>query len=389
MRAIKSRPVAMAKKKKVAGADIDWYLISIERLKQIGLILLLLILGGAGWWYWSHQKANPRGAAQAAIADARDALNSLAASKDFSNHRSEFDRAQKRLDEANSLLGGGRFVDAQSAAVESHTISRNALSGGGERESDAQFLSIEGDVQYSKSSNSDWKRAEPRTALFNGDWVKTSDKSSAELIFSNLSRYTVGPNALLEIYAQVNAGTSKKSNSVQMTVGTVEVATTDDASTVRTPVSQIVVDSESQTQVGVQQDQATAIVTTKGTSSVTSTAGGEAVKLTSGEKVVASPQATLSPVKKVSPPPALTTPADNQIFSAGETKVDFAWEAVPAATAYILQVSRSRLFASLEINSKRQKTTAKANLTGEGAFYRRVRPSGAHGHPGPPPHVRP
>src|SRR5438477_286091 len=145
-----SRDVAMAKKKKVAGADIDWYLISIERLKQIGLVLLLLILGGAGWWYWSHQKANPRGAAQAAIADARDALNSLAASKDFSHHRSEFDRAQKRLDEANSLLGGGRFTDAQSAAVESHTISRNALAGG-ERESDAQFLSIEGDVQYSKS----------------------------------------------------------------------------------------------------------------------------------------------------------------------------------------------------------------------------------------------
>ena len=372
----------MAKKKKVAGADIDWYLVSIERLKQIGLVLLLLILGGAGWWYWSHQKANPRNAAEAAIADARDALNSLAASKDFSGHRSEFDRAQKRLEEASSLLGAGRLADARSAAVESGTISRNALSGG-ERESDAQFLSIEGDVQYQKSSTSDWKRAEPRTALFNGDWVRTSDKSSAELIFSNLSRYTIGPNALLEIYAQFNPITSKKSNSVQMTVGTVEVATTDDASTVRTPVSQIVVDSESQTQVGVQQDQATAIVTMKGSSSVTSTAGGDAVKLASGEKVVASPQATLSPVKKVSLPPALTTPADNQIFSAGETKVDFAWEAVPGATGYILQVSRSRLFAALEINSKRQKTTAKANLTGEGAFYWRVASIGPDGDPGP------
>src|SRR2546423_1953789 len=382
MHAIKSRPVAMAKKKKVAGADIDWYLVSIERLKQIGLVLLLLILGGAGWWYWSHQKANPRSAAEAAIADAREALNSLAASKDFSSHRSEFDRAQKRLDEANSLLGAGRFADSQSAAVESHTISRNALSGG-ERESDAQFLSIEGDVQYSKSSNSDWKRAEPRTALFNGDWVKTSDKSSAELIFSNLSRYTVGPNALLEIYAQVNAGTSKKSNSVQMTVGTVEVATTDDASTVRTPVSQTVADSESQTQVGVQQDQATAIVTTKGTSSVTSTAGGEAVKLASGDRVVASRQATLSAVKKGSLPPALTTPADNQIFSAGETKVDFAWEAVPAATSHILQVSRSRLFASLEINSERQKATAKGILSGEGAALWPGAPPGSRRLPRP------
>jgi hypothetical protein len=373
----------MAKKKKVAGADIDWYLISIERLKQIGLVILLVVLGTAGWWYWSHQKGNPRSAAEAAIADAHEALNSLAASKDFTSHRSEFDRAQKLLDQANGFLNGGRFADAQSAAVESHTISRNALTGGGERESDAQFLSIEGDVQYSKSSNSDFKRAEPRTSLFNGDWVKTGDKSSAELMFSNLSRYTVGPNALLEIYVQINPSTSKKSNAVQMKVGSVEVATTDDASTVRTPVSQIVVDSESQTQVGVQQDNATAIVTTKGTSSVTSTAGGEPVKLSSGEKVVASPEAALSPVKKVSPPPVLTTPTDNQIFSAGETKVDFAWEAVPGAAGYILQVSRSRLFAAVEINSKRTKTTATAKLTGEGAFYWRVASIGADGDPGP------
>src|SRR2546421_10327830 len=83
MHAIKSRPSAMAKKKKVAGADIDWYLISIERLKQIGLVLLLLILGGAGWWYWSHQKGNPRRPAEAAIGDAREPLTPLAASTHF------------------------------------------------------------------------------------------------------------------------------------------------------------------------------------------------------------------------------------------------------------------------------------------------------------------
>lgn len=372
----------MAKKKKVAGADIDWYLISIERLKQIGLVILLVILGVAGWWYWSHQKGNPRSAAEAAIADAHEALNTLAASKDFPSHRAEFDRAQKLLDQATAFLNGGRFADAQSAAVESHTVSRNALTGG-ERESDAQFLSIEGDVEYSKSSNSDFKRAEPRTSLFNGDWVKTGDKSSAELMFSNLSRYTVGPNALLEIYVQLNPATSKKSNAVQMKVGSVEVATTEDAAAVRTPVTQIVVDSESQTQVGVESDNATAVVATKGTASVTSTAGGDAVKLNSGEKLVASAQAALSPVKKVSPPPALTTPGDNQIFSAGETKVDFAWEAVPGATAYLLQVSRSRLFAALEINSKRTKTTATAKLTGEGAFYWRVASVGADGDAGP------
>src|SRR5689334_7339224 len=37
-RAITSAPSFMAKQRKQSGADIDWYLISIDRLKQIGLV---------------------------------------------------------------------------------------------------------------------------------------------------------------------------------------------------------------------------------------------------------------------------------------------------------------------------------------------------------------
>src|SRR6266550_3173629 len=129
----------MAKrKKKVPGVDIDWYLISIERLKQIALVILLILLGLGAWWYFVHNKANPRSAAQAA-----------------------------------TLLGGARYVDAESAAVESQTISRAALSGAGGGDNDAQFLTVEGDVQFQKGPTGDWKPAEARTPLYNGDWVKT------------------------------------------------------------------------------------------------------------------------------------------------------------------------------------------------------------------------
>ena len=55
----------MAKrKKKVPGVDIDWYLISIDRLKQIALVILLILLGLGSWWYFVHEKANPRNAAE-------------------------------------------------------------------------------------------------------------------------------------------------------------------------------------------------------------------------------------------------------------------------------------------------------------------------------------
>src|SRR5258708_14876764 len=263
----------MAKKKKPQGVEIDWYLVSIDRLKKIGLIILLVLLGAAGWWYYTNQRRNPRSAAESAIAEARQALNTLAASKDFPSHRGDFDRAQHKLDEAGTLLASGKYNDAENAAVESQTFSRAALSGKGGGENDGQFLTVEGDVQYQKSSTNDWSAAETRTPLFNGDWVKTGSGASAELIFSNGSLYTIGSNALLEIYSQFNPSTSKKNNSVQMQIGSVEVATTDNASSVRTPGIQITVDSESTTQGGVDAQKRTAVMAEKGSASVTPSAG--------------------------------------------------------------------------------------------------------------------
>jgi hypothetical protein len=78
------------------------------------------------------------------------------------------------------------------------------------------------------------------------------------------------------------------------------------------------------------------------------------------------------------------TPADNQVYPmSSESRVDFAWEAVAGAPAYQLQVSRSRLFTTLEINSKRQKSSASAKVTAEGAFYWRVAAIGPENEPGP------
>ncbi|MGN6185851.1 MAG: hypothetical protein ACTHQM_19625 [Thermoanaerobaculia bacterium] len=375
----------MAKKpKKQSGADIDWYLISIDRLKQIGLVVLLLILGGAGWWFWHNQKGNPKTTAEAAIADARQALNSLAASSEFNAHRAEFARAHQKLDEANAHFSANKFAEAQAAAVASQNISRGALALGMDIESDAQFLTVEGDVKYQKGATSgDWKDAEARTPLVNGDWVKTGARASAELVFASGSLYTIGPNALLEIYSAVNPATSKKTNAVQMRVGSVEVATSSDTSTVRTPGTQVIVDSESATQVGVENEQ-TSVVNTRGSSSVASQAGGPGVKLAPGDKVSATPAGELSPIKRLTLPPALLSPGDNQVFQLSpELKVQFLWQTQADATGYVLQVSRSRLFATQEINGKRTKTSATAKVTSEGSFYWRVASIGPDGEVGP------
>lgn len=374
----------MANKSRNNSAEIDWYLISIDRLKQIGLVVLVLLLGGAGYWFWQSQKESPRTSAESAIADARQSLNALAASAEFNAHRTEFNRAQQKLDEANTRLTSGRFREAQDAAIESHTISRAALSGGTERDNDAQFLTIEGDVKFQKASSGDWKDAEARMPLFNGDWVKTGGRASAELIFSNGSLYTVGPDALLEIYSTVNPSTKVKTNSVQMRVGSIEVATSSETSAVHTPGTEIVIESESTTQVGVDKSQQTSVMATRGASSVAPQGGGPAVRVAPGEKVSATPQGVLSPIKKLAPAPALLSPADGQVFQlVADLKIDFLWSEQPGSTGYLLQVSRSRLFATQEINSRRPRTGASARGTKEGAFYWRVASIGPDGDAGP------
>jgi Glucodextranase, domain B len=375
----------MAKKKRESSSvEIDWYLISIDRLKQIGLVVLLLLLGGAGWWFWENQKGNPKQNAESAIADAKQSLNALAISPEFNAHRTEFNRAQQKLEEASRHLFASRFVEAQGAAVESHTISRTALSGRQDVENDAQFITVEGDVQFQKSASSEWKDAESRTPLFNGDWVKTGGRASAELMFSNGTLYTVGPNALLEIYAAITPGSTSKTNSVTMKVGSVEVETTEQSSTIRTPGTQVVVESKSMTQVDVDKTEKTDVTSARGAATVSPAAGGPAVRLAAGERVSASPQGALTGVKKLSPSPALLSPGDNQVLQLSpDLQVELLWEPHVSATAYVLQVSRSRLFSTQEINSRRQKTSAKAKITEEGAFFWRVASVSADGEIGP------
>ena len=374
-----------SKKKQSAAAEIDWYLISIDRLKQIGLVVLLLLLGGAGYWFWKAQKGNPQANAESAIAEARQSLNRLAAAPEYNTRRAEFTRAQQKLEEARAHMTATRFSEAQGAAVESHTISQAALSGVSDAENDAQFITVEGDVQFQKAASSEWKDAESRTPLFNGDWVKTGNRASAELMFSNGTLYTVGPSALLEIYAAVAPGASAKTNAVTMKVGSIEVETTDSSSTVRTPGSQVVVESKSLTQVDVdEQSNETDVTSARGAASVAPATGGQSVRVAAGERVSASAQGTLTQVKKLAPSPTLLSPGDNQILQLSpDLQIEMLWEPQANATQYVLQVSRSRLFSTHEINSRRSKTSAKAKITSEGAFFWRVASIGPDGEIGP------
>jgi len=372
-----------SRKSSQSGADIDWYLISIDRLKQILLLVVIAGIAAGAWLYYKSQQT-PRQRAQRSIELADTSLNELASSPELTNYRAEFERAKAKVDEARTLYAQEQYPQAESAAIESQAITRTALSGVGERESDAQFLTVEGTVDFQKGGSGDWKKADRNTPLFNGDWVRTAGSSSAELFFSNGSIYTIGPNALLEIYAVFDPAKNKKDNTVQMRVGRLEVNTSDDISTVRTPGTQVVIQSESTAQVDVDdQNDKTDVVSVKGGLSVESSKGGPAVRLGSGEQLTASKEGDLSDKSQYVPPPALQLPGENQVFQAtGDMTIEFVWAPQRQATAYQLQVSRSRLFSALEIDASRDQTRAKVRVTSAGFFYWRVASIDANGQVG-------
>jgi hypothetical protein len=371
-------------RKASTSADIDWYLISIDRLKKVGLALLaLLILGGGAWWWFGGQ--NPRERARRAIREANAALNQLADVDDLAAVRAEFDKSRGSLEEARRQFAANNWKAAETAALEAAGTATMALARiPGESHFDAKFLTIEGDVQIQKGSSGQWRKASSRDPLMNGDWVRTGEDGSAELIFFNGSIYTIGSSALLEIYATVNPATSKKQDTVQMQVGSLQVTTDSESSLVRTPGSQVVVSSASTTQVGVTAQKQTEITALRGTSAVASTGGGESVQLAAGQRVDASRAGDLGAVRDVVPPPTLLNPTENQVFQASPGRtVELGWEAQPDAAAYQLQVSRSRLFSSLEIDARRPVPTAATRVTDEGSFYWRVASIDAQGRRGP------
>lgn len=379
------RHLNMARTKNASSsANVDWYLVSIERLKRIGLIALILLIAVGGYLYWNHRRQNPQVLAERAIHGAQVALDSLASSKEFNKFKTDYVQARDHLETAKGHFASGTWPDAQTEADKSLSIAQSALARlPGQKESDAQFLTVEGQVQYQKAGG-DWKTAEVRTPLFNGDWVKTGGSSSAELMFSNGSLYTIGPSALLEIYALNSPGSAEKQNSVKMQIGSIEINTHEDISTVRTSGAQVVVDSKSTTQVGVDEENRTEVVSLRGSTSVSSISGGEAVRLAAGQQIAGSQTGELSEVTAVLPPPALQAPADNQVFqSTPNLRVSLDWADEKRATSYQLQVSRSRLFTTFEINATRKESRAVAQVSSEGLFYWRVASIDARGKIGP------
>lgn len=364
-------------------SSIDWYLISLDKLKKISIVLIVLAIGVAAFIYRDQFTASPRAKAAAAIEDAEQSLNELAAAENLQEFITEFDEGQAQLTRAQERFNAGDFVIAEQAALESQSVVGAALARvSGEKQAAAQFLNVEGNVEY-QTGGGEFRRATVRTKLKKGDWVRTGSSSSAELFFADGSLYTIGSSALLEIYP-TGSSASSRPESVKMQIGSIEVNTADDHSLVTTPGTRIVVNSDSTTLVGVDEETlSTAVAALRGSAAVQPSRGGERLAIAEGQRVTASRTGSIGQVETYLQPPGLATPPDNAVIPATSGRIiELKWAAVPSSEGYQLQVSRSRLFGHTEIDAHRNRPSARVRLTSEGSFFWRVasvRPGGEVG----------
>ena len=335
--------------------QIDWYLIKVTNIRRI---IAIVITGAvaAGLVFLAYQRLNlpPEGRARKAI-EAAELAESKAESQVLpQNLRRELGQASTQLEIARESYLTESWTEAE-AEADSARLRFLALAGSGTRQlaGVGEFFSLEGRVQLQRAGQSEWDNAQPRTPVFNGDFVRTGRDGSAEILFADGSLYRISPNSLLEI--QHRAETESSSATVKMRVGRIHVMTSGSTSTVTTNTSETEIASDSRVAVDVDEgsDGATRVAAFDGGARVRATDGSEVV-LASRQQVEASGEGGLSSTRRIPDPPLLFSPQNNtSVDMKKQSVITLEWRGRADDQAIHLQVSRSRRFVgeAMEVES--------------------------------------
>jgi hypothetical protein len=249
----------------------------------------------------------------------------------------------------------------------------------------AHFTNIDGNVRVRKASTNSWVLADYTLVLDKGDYIQTGSEGIAKVVFTDGTNYTVKPDSLIAI--QENSVNSQQQTkvAVQVTTGTVDLATAQLAPGAK---SQVIVagataniNSESQAEVvnDPRADQSSVMVK-KGSGDVTR--DGKTVPLEDYTKL-SFRQGTGEMVKtKELRPPILMSPAPLQnVFIDPTTKgVSFSWAPVDNVREYHLKISKNASFSGqLVVDPKVATTQVMVTNLPEGAYYWQVSSIGLDG----------
>jgi hypothetical protein len=372
--------------KKAGRRKRDWYSVSEETLRAFVIILTMIVVLGAsflGYRYW-ESRALEREAGEV-LDETQSLLQLLQDETRAVDFRTELDDAWQGFQDARNQFSNQDFRGALDNARRSRNVLLSILEALhlSDTVGQAQFTTIQGDVEYRRGDGGEWQEARSRVPLQSGDYVRTSEGGSAEIMFLDGTLYTVRPNTQF-IVSSSRTAEGREEQAIQMEFGWVELNTAQGAGNVKTPnaVARVQQDSEAFVAVDPKSLQGRFGAYSGG---IELTAKGGLKRQVKPQEQVVQNGDLLSEAAPLPGRPALVTPADNVNLDLDRVpQVPLIWDPVQGAARYALQVSRSHLFVDNIIDVK-NRTAPKATLglRGEGTFQWRVAAFDKSGVQGP------
>ncbi|HEV8632506.1 MAG TPA: FecR domain-containing protein [Thermoanaerobaculia bacterium] len=351
----------------------DWYKVSVDTLRGWLIFLLLAAAASAGyvgfriWERYAIQREAAR-----AIDDARVLFQRLRGEGSLTGFKIEYDAAWAGIERARGLYAQSRFDDSLASAERSREMLLSLLDASKHsRDSgEAQFIAVQGRVEYRRSDRGEWEQARGRVMLRPGDYVKTGANGSAEIMFTDGTLYTVRADTLFLVSARTAGGGNKQA--IELQYGWINLNTAQSSSKVATPQAEAVVSNESEAVVSYDEGRREGRISAY-RGAVDVRAGTDTRRLGALQSVRQA-AGKLAGVETLPDAPKLVRPQENADFDFDTQKqLRLTWEAVAGSERYALQISRNRLFVDNVIDAPDRRTTeATLGVQGEGTFLWRV-----------------
>jgi hypothetical protein len=348
----------------------------VETLRGMGFLVLVVVLLGLGFLgYRAFESRSLEREAAQVIGEVQGLLQRLQKEERTSaGFKTELETAWKSFQGAQTAFSQNDFRDARESALRSRNILRSILDALELPESAgrAQFISLQGEVLYRRGDGGEWKEARSRSTLQPGDYVRTAENGSAEIMFQDGTLYTVRPNTQFIVSASRAAGGAEE-QSIEMEYGWVDMNTAQGSSNVKTPNAVARVQQDSEAFVAVDKTSADGRFGALSGTVEVAAKGGLTREVQPMQQVVQTGD-LLSEPSPLPERPELLDPTDNADLDLEQVRqIVLAWNPVPGAGRYALQISRNHLFVDNVIDvSNRTKTQATVGLRGEGSFQWRV-----------------
>ena len=369
-----------------AGTKQHWYKINVDTLRGVSVFVLLVVLAGGGFFgYRVLQSQFLEREAQIVMGEAQELVASLRREEGIDAYREEYQTAQVSLQQARADAAEGRFPEALRDAEHSRSLLTSILNALRHRgpAGEAQFIAVQGAVEFRRGESGDWQPARSRVALYAGDYVKTASGAASEIMFQDGTVVTVRPDTVILVDRSRSLLGFGGERSVALEYGWVNLSTSQGTGKIRTPKASALVRQDSQALVAYDESaQVGRFANYQGNMEI-STDDGRTQRLAELQQVTQTRE-QLSRPRPLPPVPSLGDPADGSVFGLGDERLVLSWRAVAGAERYALQVSRSQHFVDNIIDvDDREKLEATLGLRGEGSFMWRVAAVGSEGIKGP------